>query len=45
MVQPENNEPEEAPPIFGAWRRLYWFVAIFFVVEVVLLYLFNRYYA
>lgn len=45
MIEPRNNEPEEAPPVFGSWRRLYWFVAIFFVVEVILLYLFNRYFA
>lgn len=40
-----EREVAEAPPVFGNWRRVYWFVAIFFLVEVVAFYLFTRFYS
>ncbi|MDQ8187997.1 hypothetical protein [Pelagicoccus sp. SDUM812002] len=40
----KKQEPENAP-VFGSWRRVYWFVALFFVVEVIAFYLFTQYYS
>mgnify|MGYP000565805223 CR=1 FL=1 len=40
-----ENKEDEKPPVFGSWRRVYWFVAIFFVIEVVAFYLITRYYS
>jgi hypothetical protein len=34
------NEQDKAP-IFGSWRRAYFFALLFFAIEVVLLYLFT----
>ncbi len=46
MVERNQDKQEpEGPPVFGSWRRVYWFVALFFAVEVVAFYLFTRYYS
>lgn len=42
---PSNNHQEEPPPVFGSWRRVYWFVAVFFFVEVIAFYIFTRIYS
>ncbi len=41
----QDKEEPEGPPVFGSWRRVYWFVALFFVVEVIAFYLFTQFYA
>lgn len=41
----DASESQEPPPVFGSWRRVYWFVAVFFIVEVALFYLFTRFYS
>lgn len=43
--QETESEEDAKPPVFGSWRRVYWFVAIFFVAEVVAFYLITRYYS
>lgn len=46
MLESNKDEVEsERAPVFGSWRRVYWFVALFFVVEVVAFYLFTRIYS
>jgi hypothetical protein len=49
MRSPENEKlpAEDSPevPGFRAWRSVYWFVFLSFVVVVVALTLFSRYYA
>lgn len=45
-MNPEaENEEDEKPPVFGSWRRIYWFVVVFFVIEVAAFYLITRYYS
>ncbi|MBK1880267.1 hypothetical protein [Pelagicoccus mobilis] len=43
--QNTESKDDTQPPVFGSWRRVYWFVAIFFVVEVVAFYLITQYYS
>lgn len=41
-----DNEPiDSKPPVLGSWRNVYWFVAGFFFVELVVFYLITRYYS
>lgn len=44
-TEESERSDDEKPPVFGSWRRIYWFVAIFFAVEVALFYLFTQYYS
>jgi hypothetical protein len=46
-VLPESQDPDEAPgvPGFRHWRGIYIFVFAFFVLVVVLLAMFTRYFA
>lgn len=41
----KTNSESEGPPLFGSWKRVYWFVALFFAIEVVVFYLFTRLYS
>lgn len=46
MMDTKKDEQEPEPvPVLGSWRRIYWFVALFFVAEVVAFYLFTRHYS
>lgn len=46
MPEDDTKKVEaEPPPILGSWRRVYWFVALFFFVEVALFYFFTRYFS
>lgn len=45
MTDRKEKSEGNKPPVFGSWRRVYWFVAIFFAVEVVLFFVFTRYYS
>ncbi len=46
MVETKQDKQDpEGPPVFASWKRVYWFVALFFVVEVVAFYLFSQYYS
>lgn len=44
-VKSKSQLNDNQPPVLGSWRRVYWFVALFFVVEVGLFYLFTRFYS
>ncbi|MDQ8196910.1 hypothetical protein QEH56_02060 [Pelagicoccus enzymogenes] len=41
----KEDQGAEIVPVFGSWRRTYWFVALFFVVEVVAFYVFTQHYS
>lgn len=44
-AQGSGPDANESPPFFGSWKGVYLFVAGFFVVEVVVLILFSRFFS
>jgi hypothetical protein len=40
-----SDDPDDPPPIFGTWPRLYTFVLVFLVVLIALFYAFTRAYS
>lgn len=38
------EEPEEKPPLLGSWRNLYWLVAVFLFLQIVVFFLLTQYY-
>lgn len=46
MGKPDANEaPDEKPPVFQTWPRLYAFVLMYLAVVIFLFWLFTRHYA
>ena len=41
----DSDSSESKPPLFGSWRRVYWFVALFFFVQVAAFFVFTRIYS